>query len=93
MEALNNLVRYAQAKKVIVDLRSGDGWIWLEIRDNGIGFDVAKARTSGGMGLQSMEQRARQLKGRLEVLSQPGSGTRIFVEAPVLGIAAEPAAT
>ena len=91
MEALNNLVRYAQAKKVIVDLRSGDGWIWMEIRDNGVGFDVAKARISGGMGLQSMEQRARQLKGRLEVQSQPGSGTRILVEAPILGIAVEPA--
>lgn len=91
MEALNNLVRYAQAKKIIVNLRTGDGWIWLEIRDNGVGFDVAKARTSGGMGLQSMEQRARQLKGRLEVQSQPGSGTRILVEAPVLGIAVEPA--
>jgi len=91
MEALNNLVRYAQAKKVIVDLRSGDGWIWMEIRDNGVGFDVAKARISGGMGLQSMEQRARQLKGHLEVYSQPGSGTRILVEAPVFGIAAEPA--
>lgn len=91
MEALNNLVRYAQARKVIVELRSGDGWIWMEIRDNGVGFDVAKARVSGGMGLQSMEQRARQLKGRLEVQSQPGSGTRIVVEAPILGITAEPA--
>lgn len=90
MEALYNLVRYAQAKKVTVDLRSGDGWIWLEIRDNGVGFDVAKARNSGGMGLHSMEQRARQLKGRLEVVSQPGSGTRILVEAPVFGTAAEP---
>jgi signal transduction histidine kinase len=90
MEALNNLVRYAQAKKVTVELRSGDDWIWMEIRDNGVGFDVATARTSGGMGLHSMEERARQLKGRLEVVSQPGSGTRILVEAPVFGIIAEP---
>jgi PAS domain S-box-containing protein len=91
MEALNNLVRYAQAKKVSVDLRSGDDWIWMEIRDNGVGFDVAKARSSGGMGLQSMEQRARQLKGHLEVISQPGSGTRILVEAPVFGLVTGPA--
>jgi PAS domain S-box-containing protein len=90
MEALNNLVRYAQAKKITVDLRTGDDWIWLEIRDNGVGFDVAKALSSGGMGLHSMEQRARQLKGRLEVVSQPGSGTRILVEAPVFGIVARP---
>jgi PAS domain S-box-containing protein len=88
MEALNNLVRYAQAKKVTVDLRSGDDWIWMEISDNGVGFDVAKARASTGMGLQSMEQRAHQLKGRLEVISHPGSGTRILVEAPLYGLLA-----
>lgn len=91
MEALNNLVRHARAKKVSVDLRSSDAWIWMEIRDNGVGFDVAKALDGGGMGLQSMEQRARQLKGRLQVTSQPGSGTRILVEAPVFGAIAEPA--
>jgi PAS domain S-box-containing protein len=91
MEALNNLVRYAQAKKVTVNLRSGDDWIWMEIRDDGVGFDVAKARSSSGMGLQSMEQRARQLKGHLEVISSPGSGTRILVEAPVHGYVAGPA--
>jgi signal transduction histidine kinase len=90
MEALNNLVRYAQARKVTVELRSGDDWIWMEIRDNGVGFDIAKARSSGGMGLHSMEQRAHQLKGHLDVISQPGSGTRILVEAPVFGIIAEP---
>lgn len=91
MEALNNLVRHARARKVSVDLRSSDAWIWMEIRDNGVGFDVAKAQSSGGMGLQSMEQRALQLKGHLQVISQPGSGTRILVEAPVFGFVAIPA--
>jgi signal transduction histidine kinase len=43
------------------------------------------------MGLHSMEQRAQQLKGRLEVVSHPGSGTRILIEAPVFAIVAEPA--
>jgi PAS domain S-box-containing protein len=83
MEALNNLVRYAHAKKVTVGLRAGDGWVWLEICDNGVGFDLAQAWKSGGMGLHSMEQRARGLGGRLEVTSSPGAGTRILVEAPV----------
>ncbi|MDI6693758.1 MAG: GAF domain-containing protein [Anaerolineales bacterium] len=89
MEALNNLVRYARAKKVSVDLRYGDGWVWMDICDNGVGFDVTQALNSGGMGLQNMEKRARQLKGRLEIISSPGAGTRIHVEAPIYGARAE----
>ena len=82
MEALNNLVRYARAKKVIVNLSLQSGWVILEICDNGVGFDLTQARNSGGMGLHSMEQRAHQLGGRLEVTSTPGSGTHIRAEIP-----------
>jgi signal transduction histidine kinase len=82
MEALNNLVRYARAKKVTVDLQARSGWVILEICDNGVGFDLEQARTSGGMGLHSMEQRARQIGGRLEITSSPGAGTRIKAEVP-----------
>ncbi len=82
MEALNNLVRYARAKKVFVNLSLRSGWIILEICDNGVGFDLTHARNNGGMGLHSMEQRAHQLGGRLEVTSSPGSGTHIRAEIP-----------
>jgi signal transduction histidine kinase len=83
MEALNNLVRYARAKKVTVDLRSSDGQVCIEICDNGVGFDLAQARESGGMGIHNMEQRARQIGGTLEITSHPGSGTQIKVDAPI----------
>ncbi|MFZ5911401.1 MAG: histidine kinase [Chloroflexota bacterium] len=82
MEALNNLVRYARARKVSVDLHTRSGWIILEICDNGVGFDLEQAWNSGGMGLHSMEQRARQIGGRLEITSSPGAGTRIRAEVP-----------
>jgi signal transduction histidine kinase len=62
----------------------------MDISDNGVGFDPSQARDSGGMGLHNMEQRARQLQGRLEITSQPGQGTRIRVEAPVNGVRPEP---
>ena len=82
MEALNNLIRYAHAKKVTVDLNARSGWVFLEICDNGVGFDPEKARNSGGMGLYNMEQRARHVGGRLEVISSPGAGTKICAEIP-----------
>lgn len=82
MEALNNLVRYARAKKVIVDIQQVNNWVFLEIRDNGVGFDLQQAKTSSGMGLQNMEARARQLGGRLEIQTTPGAGTCIRAEVP-----------
>ena len=83
MEALNNLVRYARAKKVTVELQIRGSWVFLDIRDNGVGFNLDNARNSGGMGLISMEQRALQLGGRLEIESNPGAGTRIHAEVPL----------
>jgi len=82
MEALNNLVRYARAKKVSVDLQTRSGWIIMEISDNGVGFDLDQARNNGGMGLHNMEQRTRQIGGRLEISSSPGTGTCIRAEVP-----------
>lgn len=91
IEALNNLVRYSRAGKVEVSLRSGDGWVWMEICDNGVGFDPAAVKGGGGMGLHTMEQRTQRLNGRFEIISKPGGGTRIRVEAPLFGAHAQSA--
>ena len=95
IEALNNLVRYARAKKVTVELRQTNGhngqatgerpMVSLAICDNGVGFDLVKAKDGSGMGLNNMEQRARQVGGELIVTSSPGAGTRILVKAPIEG--------
>jgi signal transduction histidine kinase len=90
MEALNNLVRYARAKKVTVDLQTRSNWVILDICDNGVGFELEYARNGGGMGIHNMEQRAHKLGGRLEITSSPGVGTRIKAEIPLQGHGAEP---
>jgi PAS domain S-box-containing protein len=91
IEALNNLVRYARAKKVAINLYLSDGWVFMEISDNGVGFDPEQARSNGGMGLHNMEQRARQLGGWLEILTRPGMGTLVKVVAKVDGKRAQAA--
>jgi PAS domain S-box-containing protein len=83
LEALNNLVRYARAKKVTIELNKEWNYVYMEIRDNGIGFDTEKALQSGGMGLRNMEQRTRQIGGKFEIYSSPGEGTKIQVIAPL----------
>jgi len=71
-EALNNVVRHAQARKVWVDLQSDGVDLVLRVRDDGKGM-AATARHAG-IGLSSMRERARGVGGRLEIVSAPGDG-------------------
>jgi two-component system CheB/CheR fusion protein len=81
-EALRNVSRHSGAHDAAVEVLRSDSWIELRVRDSGIGFDPAEARP--GLGLTSMEERARLIKGSLEVVSRPGAGTEIRVRAPIL---------
>ena len=90
-EALYNMVKHARAKKVEVWLASTDRAISLEVVDDGRGFDAhetfhreaAGRSTEGGMGLDSMRERARASGGVFRLESSPGYGTRVRVELPI----------
>ncbi len=80
-EALHNAVRHARAAHVVVRLTGGDGRTVIEVCDDGVGFDPhAPDVRSRHLGLTSMEERARELNGRLEIRSAPGAGTTVRVE-------------
>jgi signal transduction histidine kinase len=80
-EALHNAVRHAAASEVTVRLDGTDNMLILQIEDNGIGFDPQDPELrSRHLGLTSMEERARELGGRLELTSEPGSGTKVRLE-------------
>jgi len=80
LEGLTNVVKHARAQHVIVNLQFDDQRVCLEISDDGTGYDLAKARISGGMGLRGMEERAQRINGKLEIVSTPGEGTTLRVE-------------
>jgi signal transduction histidine kinase len=82
-EALNNTLKHAHAKHVIVSLRQEQSVLILEVIDDGIGFDPTVAHGNGGLGLRGIEERVSQLGGRLTVESTPGAGTCIRVEVGV----------
>ncbi|MCK4451533.1 MAG: histidine kinase, partial [Anaerolineae bacterium] len=88
-EALNNVRWHAQADTVWIDLglRPPDR-IWLEIRDNGRGFDMAK-RVSDipgddgkGLGLLHMRERVEAMRGSFRMETEPTVGTKITVTLP-----------
>jgi signal transduction histidine kinase len=80
-EALQNALKHARAEHVVVRMLSKNGHLMLEVSDDGVGFDPDAAEPrSKHLGLTSMEERARQLGGRLEIRSEQGSGTTVRLE-------------
>jgi two-component system, NarL family, sensor histidine kinase LiaS len=55
----------------------------VAVPDDGIGFDIEAARAAGGLGLRSVLERVTRLGGSLDLVSTPGSGTRLTVEVPL----------
>jgi signal transduction histidine kinase len=79
-EALNNVVRHSRAGRVSVRLGFGDRRAWLEVEDDGTGFDASEVRERGGFGLRGLKERAEKAGGSFEIRSSPGDGTRLRVE-------------
>lgn len=74
-ETMNNLVKYAEATHVSIQLLYNDSLVKLLIYDNGRGFDVSQP--SNGNGLNSMKRRAKEMNAQLSIESVIGSGTNI----------------
>jgi signal transduction histidine kinase len=83
LEALNNVIKHANAQQVIVSLQFQDQDVYLEIRDDGIGFDPATIRRSGGRGLTGIEERVQRIQGTFTIQSTPGNGTTLCVRCPI----------
>jgi ligand-binding sensor domain-containing protein/two-component sensor histidine kinase len=81
-EALNNVLKHAGATEVRVELSTEGEKLKISIVDNGCGF-VQNGSPTTGNGLNNMKRRLGQIGGRLRLESQPGSGTKIEMEAPL----------
>lgn len=80
-EALNNVVRHADAHQVVVQIAVEGSSLRVSIVDDGRGFDPS--RDHEGHGLRSMRRRASEMRANLKVYSSPGSGTSIEVNVPL----------
>ena len=89
-EALRNIAKHAGAHQVVVILsRSGDE-VMLSIADDGRGFDLENVRQhTGGLGLRSIDERARLAHGHVSIEAAPGLGTRVSVRLEVANLPQE----
>ena len=89
-ESINNIVKHSEAKKVKIELKVLEKYLTLELNDNGKGFDPEKSFENslssvqmGGNGVLSMEKRAVEMNGELEIISGIGTGTTIKLKLPI----------
>ena len=82
-EALNNVLKHAQASHVRVTLERHQDQVRLCIADDGQGFDTLLPRSSGHVGLWSMQERVEQLGGQFEIQSFPHQGTTVTTRVPL----------
>ena len=80
-EALTNARRHADARYVRVRVSGSSDGLWVEVSDDGRGFDTARPAPATHRGITGMRERAELLNGRLEIHSEPGVGTRVRLEA------------
>jgi signal transduction histidine kinase len=78
-EALTNAHKHAKAERCHITLACADGYVHLDIRDNGIGMNPERRH---GVGIRSMRERAEELGGTFALHSRSGEGTQINVRLP-----------
>jgi len=79
-EQLANILKYAKAKSVFINLIQSEGRLILTIQDDGIGFNLSKP--SDGIGLKNIESRSELLHGFSKIITAPGKGCTITVQVP-----------
>jgi PAS domain S-box-containing protein len=85
-ESLANIMKHASAARVELELTCDDQEVTLSIYDTGVGFDLKDIRARHpGLGLVSMRERVRSVRGRLDIQSELGRGTHIIVHIPLAG--------
>jgi signal transduction histidine kinase len=82
-EALTNVSKYAQTDEASVSIADNGDTVTVRVEDRGRGF--SRDSKGKGVGLFSMEERARSVGGQLEVESAPGQGTRVTLTVPRAG--------
>jgi signal transduction histidine kinase len=83
-EIVNNIIKHSQATEVSIQLIRHDSEINMMVEDNGVGFDAKKIEEFDGIGLKNIQSRIEFLNGKVDFDSQPGRGTIVNIEVPVV---------
>lgn len=83
-EFVNNLLKHSNASNASVSIEEKGNKLYINIEDDGVGFDIKSIAKKDGLGINQIEARVQMMKGSFSVDSQHGEGTRIRVVLPIL---------
>jgi len=80
-ELIQNIRKHAKATTALVQMNfHDDGGVDITVEDDGVGMDVSTAKKTNGMALKNIQQRVKQLGGRIDINSNIGKGTSVYLE-------------
>jgi signal transduction histidine kinase len=92
-EAVNNARKHSEASNIWLNLTPDAEQLRITVQDDGKGFDLKAAQNNahmgGHLGLVSMQERAQLIEAKLEILAEPGHGTKVLLRVPRRGPSAE----
>ena len=82
-EALTNISKYADCTSVQIDISDAEGFLTLEVSDNGVGISEQERMKADAFGIRGLHERARSVGGWLDVSSRKGVGTSVILSVPL----------
>jgi len=83
-ECLQNIIKHAKATQVEISFAYAASAVKIEVRDNGKGFLISRGSSLSGLGMMNMHHRIELMSGKVTVESEPGFGTKIMIELPLV---------
>ncbi|MEP6748445.1 MAG: PAS domain S-box protein [Bacteroidota bacterium] len=85
-EQVSNVLKHAEATRILIDLKLNENLINLSIVDNGKGFELEKVKFKKGVGLSNIESRAHLFNGEVIITTAPEKGCKLFIRVPIHNI-------
>ncbi len=85
-EQVNNVLKHAEARNLVIELVVYEEGIDLTISDNGIGFEPEKIKNKKGVGLYNISSRAELFNGKVNIVTSPGNGCKMNIHVPIINL-------
>ena len=82
-ELLNNINKHSKAKRAKLTLKQQNNQLHIQVKDNGIGFEISPHKTIDGFGLNQIKARINTMKGKFKIDSVPKEGTTVKISVPI----------
>jgi signal transduction histidine kinase len=79
-ELITNTLKYSKANKLEIKIYKSKAFIWFNVKDNGVGFDINHKKQ--GIGLENIRRRVKILNGELKLITDIGKGVEVIIKVP-----------